>query len=104
MCVYQEKSKNSTIFGDASCIDRSRRVLLRGGTQTANPRMDVILNQYRFFGPGVYNKERVNYSRKQFFKRMKNSKASVDRQFEDMRSQMNEEFAKKLKGNVMRKW
>lgn len=104
MCLYKEKSveTNASVIGKASCVSIRRRVLLSGWTQSPNPKGEVVLNQYRYYGPGVYNKERVNYSRKRFFKRLRITKLSVERQLEDMRQRMNEELADKLTSHVFR--
>lgn len=105
-CLYEEKSivANSSVIGKASCLDRTNKELLTGVFQSPNPKGDIVLNKYQFFGPGVYNKDRVNYSKKNFFKEMKLSKVNMEKYFEDMRRDMHEDFAKRLRGNAMNKW
>lgn len=106
LCEFEEVAiAGSDVRRESSCYGLDGKVLLRAVSQAPNSRGEVILNNYRFYGPGVYDKERVNYSRKRLFK--KRSKSSLDLQLKemnDMRQKMQQEFAKKLKGNVMGKF
>lgn len=95
---------NATVIGEASCMDKESAVMLRKSFRWTNPKGDVVLNQYQFYGPGIYSKERVNYARQGVFKRSKTTKVTMEKRLEDMRKKLHEDFAEKLRGNVMNKW
>lgn len=106
MCVLKEKSQKlegvPKVVEEVQCIGRGHEVLLRGGSVRPNPKDDVILNQYQFYGPGTYSKDRIDITRRNFFKRFRSPKLSLKRQLEDMRRKMTEDLAETLRGNIMK--
>lgn len=67
-CLYEEKSNaaNLTIVGEAQCLNPDNDVVLRERTTKSNLKGENILNRYKFYGPGVFNKERINYKDRTF--------------------------------------
>lgn len=65
-CFFEEKSviHNSKVVGQSLCLNKNFEMVLRGGSETINPKRNAILNRYTFIGPGIYNKQRINYKRK----------------------------------------
>ena len=74
-------------------MDKDGKVLFKREKSTPNFKGDQIFNQYKYYGPGVYTKERVKYDNKNFMKKISDSKATVQRYLDTLRAKFNRDFA-----------
>lgn len=63
-----------------------------------------MYNQYQFFGPGVYNKERVNYAKKKFTVSRPVATNLWAHDLSDVRKRLNEDFGRQIKEETVSRW
>lgn len=98
MCLFEEKSvaNHSKVIGQSLCFDANHEMVLRGRTVGANPKGEVIINRYKFIGPGIYNKQRINYKVKGFRNWTKKAQAFRQREMQQQLTGRGERVDKTL--------